>query len=141
MPEATAELILEALVSEWTVIVHVKVRDPDGTIRDAASGEAEVQIADVDEATGLIVYHTTDWKRTDSTGRVTFNTSEYPDWLAGWTNPLYSNRFKVTARFVERPEVAVGKDLYLGLTTWADPEQYPVGEGSQSASMWEEESW
>lgn len=141
MPEASPELILEAAVSEWTVIVSVKVRDPDGTVRSASAGEVEVQIVDTDEATGLTTYNTTDWRRTDSSGRVTFRTSEY-SWLAGWTTPFYSNRFRITARFVDYPDIAVGKDIWLGLTTWTDPGEYPVTrEGQPLVSKWEEEGW
>ena len=110
----TMEIAIAA-PSLWTIVVTVMVKEGDLPSRLARENECEVQLLDVDELTGGVVYWYSDKIKTNGSGQVAFtDIGGGPIWPFAW------NRYRLWARHIGA-DVAIEKALYLEDSTWFDP--------------------
>ena len=110
----TMEIAIAA-PERWTIVVTVMVREGAAAPRLAREKECEVQLLDVDELTGGVVYWYSDKIKTSGSGQVAFtDIGGGPVWPFAW------NRYRLWARHIGA-DVAIEKALYLEDSTWFDP--------------------
>ena len=99
----------------WTIVVTVMVKEGEVAPRLARENECTVELADVDELTGGIVYWYSGRIDVDANGQVTFtDIGGGPIWPFAW------NRYSIHARHTGTGKEK-RKELYLKDTSWFDP--------------------